>query len=62
MKQNPSSMELIDIDEAYKRDLIGRDEFNKPCCVKHGAMNRVSKDYVVYRCLAFNCHLGVKTD
>jgi len=60
MKQNPSEMELILIEDAVKQGLIYLDKFEKPCCIKHGAMNRVSKDNVVYRCLQFDCHLGVK--
>ena len=59
-KQAPSNFQLIHIDKAIKQGLVYLDKFKKPCCEKHGAMNAVSKDCNVYRCLAFSCPHGVK--
>ena len=60
-KEAPSKFELIYIDKAIEQGLVWLDEFEKPCCKEHGAMNAVKKDCTVYRCLAFSCPIGIKT-
>ncbi len=61
-KQKPSTFKLVYIKKALEDGLIYLDKFNKPCCKTHGAINAVKKDSTVYRCLAFNCPLGIKTE
>lgn len=61
-KQKPSNFELILIDKAIEQGLVWIDKFKKPCCKDHGAMNAVTKDCIVYRCLAFSCPIGIKME
>ncbi len=61
-KQAPSKFQLIHITKALEQGIVYLDKFEKPCCKNHGAMNAVKKDCTVYRCLAFSCPIGIKTE
>ena len=49
---------------ADDRDFTARrvlpDSAGKPCCRRHGAMNRVHRFEYIYRCSEFRCGVGAR--
>jgi hypothetical protein len=40
--------------------LVSADAGGKPCCIRHGSMNRVHPFERVYRCSEFRCGVGAQ--
>lgn len=51
------SVGIRDISSVKRHPILTEFRAERPWCVKHGAMNRVSKDGI-YRCLQEGCHVG----